>query len=110
MMIERMKEHDEAVRKRFREQRMPYFSYRLGEKSFGITRIGKWKTENKYWDEKELKEIKEVKRFNVTPKKMEKILRTFRNDIWLVETHLYLKDLPGAEEWKAAFPDAVIDE
>lgn len=99
-----MKEADAALRKRFREQGFPYFSYRYGEKARGICRIGKW--EERDW-RKEEDVIVKTKR-NVTPTKMLKVIKTFtRFEREYLELHLWLEPLsePEQQKWKAAFAE-----
>lgn len=110
-MIEKMKDDDIALRHRFMEQGFPYFSYRLGEKARGICRIGKWETVSHYFDKEKLKDVTKKQKHNVTPKKMLKVLKTFK---WSYpEVHLWLEPLPETErrEWESAFQyvDVVYD-
>ena len=113
-MREEMKERDEARRLQFRKEGWPYFAYRCGEKSRGITRIGKWEKTSSYFDKEKAKRVTKTEKHNTTPKKMQVLLKTYRHDCdaWMLEMHLYLKPLPESEqaEWRLAFPDAVIDE
>lgn len=97
-----MQEKDDGIRFSYRKEGCPYFSYRYGEMSRGITRIGKWeltRLENNKWKKYKC---------NVTPKKIEKLLKTFTR--WQrenMEFHLFLDPLPANEqtEWQTAFAD-----
>ena len=107
-MIERMKDADEALRHTFMRQGFPYFSYRYGEKSRGITRIGKWEDVTKHYDEKRMKSVVDKVKHNVTPKKMLKVANRFtRYEREYMEFHLWLQPLSEAEqnEWRSVFSE-----
>ena len=107
-MIEKLKDADATLRKCFRDQGFPYFSYRYGEKARGICRIGKWDEMDWHFDKEKLKNVCDKKKHNVTPKKMLKVVKTFTKfERANLELHLWLEPLSETDqnEWKSAFAD-----